>query len=286
MTDTVLGQPLVREYLRSLDEACAALPYAQARELHEQIAGHLEDALPPDADPATVAAELARLGRPRALAAALAGPVPPSTVRGLRNRLARVRWWTWAVTGLIMAVLAAGSGFLIAMNTAPQLIASGEIGWLYPADQAAAVITTAGGETQTAVPYRFGQQQGITVDLVNDSDWTQQVVAVGPDWGFGALPGESHVSVEGGPGLDEGGDTATGLRSGSYTLPGDIPPHSTRNVHVWWTSNECMGANGGVGVPDIELLVRVGTVTRTEDITLQDAFLLTGPRHSIIRHCQ
>jgi hypothetical protein len=47
-----------------------------------------------------------------------------------------------------------------------------------------------------------------------------------------------------------------------------------------------MGANGGVGRPDIELLVRVGTITRTEDITLQDAFLLTGPRHAIIRNCQ
>jgi hypothetical protein len=68
------------------------------------------------------------------------------------------------------------------------------------------VVTTAGDETQTAVPCRFGQQQGITVDLVNDSDWTQQIVGVGPDWGFGTLPEEAH---------------------------------------------ECIGANGGVGVPGI-----------------------------------
>jgi hypothetical protein len=284
--DTILGQPLVREYLRALDEACSTLPYAQAQELHEQIAGHLEDALVPDADAATVAAELDRLGRPRALAAALAGPVPPSTVRGLRNRLARVRWWIWAVTGLVIAVLGTGSGFLISMNTAPQLIASGEIGWLYPADRSAAVVTTAGDETQTAVPYRFGHQQGIVAELVNDSDWTQRIVGVAPDWGFGALPGESHVSVEGGPGLNAVGADATGARPDHYTLPGVIPPHSSRLVHVWWTSNECMGANGGVGRPDIELLVRVGTINRTEDITLQDSFLLTGPRHAIIRNCQ
>jgi hypothetical protein len=181
-------------------ESCAGLPYAQARELHEQIAGHLEEALPPDADIATVRAELDRLGRPRAIAAAAAGPVPPSAVRGLRNRLRRVRWWTWAIVGLVIAVLGAGSGFLISMSTAPVLIASGEIGWLYPADQAAAVDTTAGDVTQTAVPYRFGQRQGVVVDLVNDSDWTQHVVGVGPSWGFGSLPGTSHVSVAGGPG--------------------------------------------------------------------------------------
>jgi hypothetical protein len=262
MSDTVLGQPLVREYLRALDEACATLPYDQARELHEQITGHLEEALPPGTSDAEVRAELDRLGRPRAIAAAAAGPVPPTAGRKLRNRLGRVRWWTWAVTGLVIAVLGTGSGFLTSMNTAPQLIASGEIGWLYPADQSVAVITTAGDVTQTAVPYRFGQQQGIVAELVNDSDWTQRITGVAPDWGFGALPGESQVTTVA------------------------VPPHSSRLVHVWWTSNECMGANGGVGRPDIELLARVGTITRTEDIQLQDSFLLTGPKHAIIRNCQ
>jgi hypothetical protein len=33
-------------------------------------------------------------------------------------------------------------------------------------------------------------------------------------------------------------------------------------------------------------MVRVGTVTRTEDITLQDLFLLNGPKHAIMRNCQ
>ena len=93
---------------------------------------------------------------------------------------------------------------------------------------------------------------------------------------FGSLPGMSHVSVA----------TVPGDLSDSYATPGAIPPHSTRNVHLWWTSNECTGAGGGFETPDITLLVRVGTVTRTEDIQLQMTFELTGPKHSITRDCQ
>jgi hypothetical protein len=38
MSDTVLARPVVKQYLRALDAACASLPAAQARELHELIA--------------------------------------------------------------------------------------------------------------------------------------------------------------------------------------------------------------------------------------------------------
>ena len=47
MSAAVLEHPLVRDYLRRLDAACAALPYAQARELRDQIIAHLDEALPP-----------------------------------------------------------------------------------------------------------------------------------------------------------------------------------------------------------------------------------------------
>ncbi|HEX4093383.1 MAG TPA: hypothetical protein VHZ33_32085 [Trebonia sp.] len=50
MSAAVLEHPLVRDYLRRLDAACAALPAGQARELREQIVGHLDEALPADAD--------------------------------------------------------------------------------------------------------------------------------------------------------------------------------------------------------------------------------------------
>ena len=66
MTGTIIDHPLVRDYLRELDVALRVLPAAQARELREQITGHLDEALPPDADDQEIAAALSRLGRPAA----------------------------------------------------------------------------------------------------------------------------------------------------------------------------------------------------------------------------
>jgi uncharacterized membrane protein len=88
----VLEHPLVRDYLRRLDAACAALPAARARELRDQIIAHLDEALPADAADDEVGAELARLGAPAELAAdaAGAGPARPSAAARLRNRLSRL----------------------------------------------------------------------------------------------------------------------------------------------------------------------------------------------------
>ena len=71
MTGTITDHPLVREYLHDLDAAMRVLPAAQAREIREQITGHLDEALPPDADDEEIAAALSRLGPPGP-----AGPVP------------------------------------------------------------------------------------------------------------------------------------------------------------------------------------------------------------------
>lgn len=87
MSDTVLEHPVVREYLRELDKASLTLPAAQARELREQIAAHLDEALPPTAAPEQVRDEIGRLGSPRSLAAAAAGPAS----RSLAARLLPVR---------------------------------------------------------------------------------------------------------------------------------------------------------------------------------------------------
>jgi hypothetical protein len=283
MSDTVLEDPLVRLYLHQLDAACLTLTAAQARELREQVAAHLTEALPPGATIAEVNAELARLGSPRSLAAEAAGPGQRPFLRRLRNRLGRVRWWTWAVIAVLVPALGTGTGFLISMNTASPLIASGAIGWLYPADQASAMETTAGDVTQTAVPYRFGQRQGILVSLVNESDWTQQIVGVGPRFTFGSYLGETRVSVQSGPHLNEVGTALSG--TSYYASPGVIPPHSARLVRVFWTSDECFAAGGGIIIDYISLQVRVGVVTRTENVPLQDAFELTGPKHSIDHNC-
>lgn len=282
MSDTVLERPLVRQYLRSLDAACAALPRAQAHELHELIAAHLEETLPPDASVPEVLAELNRLGPAHSLAATAAGPGQISAVRKLGNRARRIRWWVWTAIAVLVLALGTGAGYLISVNTAAPLIASGEIGWLYPADQALAAGTTADDVTQTAVPYRFGQRQGIEVSLVNDSDWTQEIVGVGPMWQFGSLPGTSQASVESAPHFTEAGGEVLGT---SYTLNGGIPPHSVRIVRVYWTSDECMAAHEGNIIDSVALQVRVGGITRTENIPLEEAFVLTGPKHGIIRNC-
>ena len=288
MKDTVLEHPLVREYLRQLDRASLTLPATQARELREQIATHLDEALPPGATQEQVRDEIGRLGRPRSLAAAAAGPVARSLAARVRVRLARVRWWTWLSVAVLVPALGTGTGFLISMNSASALVASGESGWLYPADRDVEVETTADTVMQTAVPYRFGQRQGILVNLVNESDWTQQIVGIGPRWTFGSLPGTAQVSVESGPDLNVVGTPAAGTRS-DFGLPGVIPPHSARLVHVSWTSNLCYGAGGGPGsgiiVDHLTLQVRVGMITKTEDIPLQQAFQLTPPKHSITHNC-
>jgi hypothetical protein len=285
MSGTVLEQPLVRWYLRELDKASLTLPAAQARELREQIAAHLDEALPPSATDDEILDEIGRLGTAGSLAAAAAGPASRSLMTRLRIRLTRVRWWTWAAIAVLVPALGTGIGFLISMESAPVLVVSGEIGWLYPADQDIAVETTAGDVTQTAVPYRFGHLQGIVVSLVNESDWTQRIVGAGPEFTFGSYPGQTRVSVESGPGLNEVGITKTGAASTDFASPGVIPPRSVRLVHVFWPSDECFGAGGGIIIDHITLLVRVGLITKTENVALQQAFKLIGPKHSITHNC-
>jgi hypothetical protein len=81
-----------------------------------------------------------------------------------------------------------------------------------------------------------------------------------------------QVLVESGPDLNRGGNP---LPSASFLSPGSIPPHSIRFVHLVWTSRFCM-AGGELIINDVALRVRVGVVTRTEDIPLNQAFAMTG----------
>jgi hypothetical protein len=180
MNDTVLEHPLVRQYLHELDKASLTLPAAQARELREQIAAHLDEALPPGATPEQVRDEIGRLGRPRSLAAAAAGPAGQSLAARARVRLARVRWWTWVLVAALTGIVGSALAYtLLALNAAP--LAQGfQDDWYYPQDRASSVMTQAGVYTQYNVPDRFGQQQGIEISVRNDSDWTQTVLGVAP----------------------------------------------------------------------------------------------------------
>lgn len=72
--------PLVDAYLATLRQQALALPPEPAAELVSDIAGHLREALSPDAGEAEVRTVLDRLGSPAALVAAAGAPVaaPPA----------------------------------------------------------------------------------------------------------------------------------------------------------------------------------------------------------------
>jgi hypothetical protein len=278
MSAAVLEHPLVRDYLRRLAVACAALPAGQARELREQIVAHLDEALPPGATDDEVAAELVRLGAPAALAAEAAGPVPRSSGARLLNRLSRLRWWTWTSIAAVVVVLAAGLTYVIAVQTAAPLSQDGLSAWWYPQDSAHVVMTTTIAGTQMSVPERFHQQQGFVIGIDNESDWTQTIEGVDPNSESSMLP--MTVSVDVGPGDADGNITA----QTRWVLPASIPPHSYRVIRVVWTSNICNDPGGDVGFTAVSLRVRVGLFTRTEKIPLiHTAFVMTGTKAS--SHC-
>jgi hypothetical protein len=280
MSDTVPEHPLVREYLEALDAACAGLPAARARELHDQIAGHLEDALPPGHSDEEARAELARLGTPRSLAAEAAGPTGLSVARRVRYSLGRVRWWAWTAIVIVIAALITGAVFLDSMESATPLTSSGS-GWLYPVDMNRAVATTAGLVSQTTVPVRSGQRQGVDLNVANSSDWTQVIVGIDPHW-FAFAFKNVQVTVESGPYLNQGGNNPVSHPKApiSFVSPGTIPPYSIRFVHVTWTSNFCIFDDGQTSFSDIPLLVRVGLITKIEDVQLSQTFALNGPSHA------
>jgi hypothetical protein len=279
MSATVLEHPLVRDYLRRLDAACAALPYAQARELRDQIIAHLDEALPPDSADGEVAAELARLGSPAALAAEAAGPVRPPARTRLRNRLARLGWRAWALIAaavvLIVVLIAGAATYLNSVLSAAPLMHDGPSAWWFPQDRYArgATTTTAGDVTQLSVPERWGQQQGIAVGIYNDSDWTQTIVGLGGAW---AQPGDLApvlIAVGSDPEVDEGGFWSAKTH---WDRPGTIPPHSIRVLRILWTSGICNDPGGSTIIQDVTLRVRVGLITRTEDFQLGNAWAITG----------
>jgi hypothetical protein len=279
VTETVLDNPLVREYLRALDIATATLPAAQARELREQITAHLDEALPPGAADDEVKAELDRLGPPEGLAAEAVGPGPRSAGQRLLRRLFRIRWWVWTLIAAVATAIIAGAVLLTLMQSAAPLNQDGGLsGWWFDEDGARSVTTLAGSVTQRTVPERYGQRQGFVVSISNDSDWTQTILGPESDPLTEAFFGVFSLGVSGppGPGMDVGPDN----RQLHWDLPASIPPHSDRFLRVLWTSGICMGPGSQTVVTDLFLRVRVGIITRTEDIHLQFAWALSGAEKS------
>ena len=275
MTSTGLDHPLVRDYLRELDDAFAALPAGQASELREQIVAHLDDALRPGADDEEVAGVLRRLGPPGDLAAeAAAGAAPRGRTTGGRRRFRPHRLGRRAGALTIAAVAVAGllASYVVAAGTAAPLQAAPSASWWYARDWTRAVETSADGHDQTTVPIRFGQRQGFVITVYNPSRWTQTILGPGADF---ATPDGPYAQLSVGDSLNirRGGGV---FRPVSYVLPGTIPPHQIRALRVMWTSTACLERGSSQGIDELRVRVRVGWVTRTEVIRLNQAWYLLG----------
>jgi hypothetical protein len=265
---------LVRTYLRELDAALRGSPPGKARELKEQIAAHLDDALPPDADDEQVTEVFDRLGSPAELAADVGQTSP-----WLRRRLARVSprgWIALAVT----AILVGTATYCLITYAAPDSLQFGGGGdWWYAQDYNHEHDSQADNVTQTTVPDRPGKRQGIVINIYNPTGVTQTVL--GPGNGIndfrdslGIQPGRVRISV---PNLnvDRGGMT----RSIRFVIPGAIPPHQWRELRVIWVSNACFEPSGGASFDSLTLRVRVGWFTSTEVIPLGGAWETYGVSH-------
>jgi hypothetical protein len=267
MNRTASDHPLVAGYLRQLDGALRLVPVGRAQELREQITAHLGEALPPGAGDQEVTEVLGRLGRPADLAAEAVA------TGGKRPWPARLGWRAWALIAAAAVVTGAVASYLAVMLSAAPIDAEGSYSWWYAQDGARQVSTSADGRDQSTVPVRPGQQQGFAVQVVNLSGQTQTVLGSNGEYGLGCSTMQVSVSAED-PDSVGHYPTSPALH---FTLPGSIPPHQTRILRVLWTSaRDCLSPDSQQSIDDLMLKVRIGLVTRTEDMPLPQAWGLAG----------
>jgi hypothetical protein len=257
--------PKAAEYLRQLEVALRPVPAARASELREQITAHLDEALPPDASDQEVIAVLRRLGRPSDLAAEAA-----AATAGKRPWPARLGWRMCALLAAVILIPGTVGGYLLIMGTARPLAIDSSVFWWNWQDRNAEVQTQADGTSQFTVPVRIGKQQGFVVWVRNHSGQTQTVLGLA-EAGLGCTSMRVSVStVDPAPiGLPPW------FRDLHFTRPGTIPPHQARVLRVLWTSLDCYGPHTYYGLDHLRLRVRVGPLTRYENVPLDAGYALT-----------
>ena len=249
------------------------------------------EALPPGASDHVVAEMLAALGPPAAVAAEAALPwtrrnrprQPPWHPVAIRARRLPLLAW------LIMVPLALGccvaAGTLIFWEAQSSLGFRGSYSWWYPVDSARDVMTQAAGATQDTVPLRPGQLQGFAVMIYNPSDVAQRILGA-PDYAvsLGApVPPQIAVATTTPPNL-VGEPHAV-----RYQIGGTIPPHSYRWVRVLWRSYRCFlnDVGGSQGSNTLTVRVRLGWITRTEDVLLPTEFAVSATKANVeTAYCQ
>jgi HAAS len=278
MTDAALDHPLVRAYLRELDNALAPLPPARGAELRDQIAAHFDEELPPGASDDEVADAIRRLGPPAGIARE-AGARPQRILSPILRRRSRKFWFISA--GFAMAVVSAGVliSLLISVETAPALIVGSSIGFWYPQDEQHAVATQEiPGQDSVVVPVRWRQQQGFYLQIHNRSRYTQTVpgyaqdASMSPDDPLIAVGQNSPGNVNHARLSLSAGKSVRGYPGEAqvqrYQLPVSIPPGQSRYLRVLWTNRVCIQKGSSGALSALTLRVRVGWVARTEAIDL------------------
>jgi hypothetical protein len=273
MSGTALDHRLVRDYLRQLDAAMRGWPGQRACDLREQITAHLDEALPPDASDADVAAALRQLGS----VAELVDESGRAGTGKVRRPLTRLRRRTWIIIVAAVVLTGAAAVYLIVTLTAPVLEDSGVATWWFPQDVRHRIDSSYGDLTQTTVPVRAGQQ-GYVISVFNPGNVTETVVG---DGSVGTLGWDNLGGRRGAQAAvstrywDPPDSLGYGLiHKVKYVANGSIPPHQYRLVRVLWTigPDVCLSKGDDARIEKVYLRVRVGLFTRTQTIPLTEYY--------------
>jgi hypothetical protein len=190
-----------------------------------------------------------------------AGRPPLIAVRGRPVRIGLGRG-LWAVLAAVFAAVALLGVFVVEPRNAPPLHAANTQGWIYPQDGTIASDTSIGAVSETVVPIRRGEMQGIVFDVANPSRYSQTILGLAPDAIMpGSHPGEARLAV-----ATRG--NAQDSAQYRYADQAAVPPHQSRFVEITWPSDNCVPDGGTISIDAVSLRVRVFGVTRTEHVTL------------------
>ncbi len=288
MSGTALDHPLVLDYLSELDAAMRGQPPEKVRELREQLAAHLADELPPDADDEQVADALRRLGPPADLAAEAGADVtvsvPPS--RQLARFLKAVRPRSWIAIAVVLIAVAVAGKWCDYYLSAGSLQFNYGADWWYALDAQHENVVSINAQNQmfplvqNTTLIRYGQRQGYVISVWNNTKVTQTIVGdgAGPTVGWNnPISEKEQISVSRSyTDIANGVTGESAARGIKFGLPVSIPPGQSRLVRVLWTSDVCPASNQGGSVSDLYLRVRVGWFTTTETIPQQTWTLQWG----------